>query len=231
MKLLSTILVLIYVSLGLTAQTCVSSEFLTEGSKWEMSNFDKKGKLTGVIKYETISESQNGNKSIWELKMESVDDKGEEVMAESTTKITCQDGIFKMDMSEFLPTDVIQSFQELEVEMESSDLDFPSIKDVNSTLKDGTMKITTFSSGVKIMTMNITITDRVIEGLETIETEAGSFECLKINQNTLVETGFMKRNISSTSWFLPGFGVIKSESFHKNGKSLGTSVLSSITLP
>lgn len=231
MKLLSLIIVLIFISFGINAQNCLTSEFLTKGSKWEMSNYDKKGKLTGITKYQTISEEKVGNKSTWELKMKLMDEKGDQIMRESSTTISCEDGVFKMDMSEFIPTEAMQSFENMEVEMETTDLDFPSIKDVNSTLKDGTMKVTTFSSGVKIMTINMTITDRKIEGVETIETEAGSFECLKITQNTLVETGIINRTMSSTTWFLPGFGVIKSESFHKNGKSLGVSVLSSMTMP
>lgn len=231
MKLINLIIVLAFFTLGLNAQDCVSAEFLKEGTKWEMSNYNKKEKLTGVSLYETVSEEHTGNKTIWVLKFKAVDKKGEETMPESSTTIVCENGVFKMDMSEFIPKETLQGMKDMEVEMESTDLNFPTIKDVNSELKDGTIKITAFSSGVKIMTVDMTITDRVIEGIETVETEAGSFECLKITQNTLVDMGIMKRTMKSTSWFLPGFGVVKSESFNKKGKSIGTSVLTSMTLP
>lgn len=213
------------------AQDCLNTEFLKEGTKWEVSNYDKKGKYTGVTNYQTLSENHSGGNYIWELKFKSLDDKGEETMAESVTTLTCENGIFKIDMTEFIPNETKEGFKDMEVEMKSTNLNFPNNFNMDSKLEDGTINVTTFSSGIKIMSMDMTIKDRVIEGVETIETSAGSFKCLKINQKTLLEIGFIKREISSTSWFLPGFGVVKSESFNNKGKSMGSSVLTSMTKP
>lgn len=213
------------------AQDCLNTEFLKEGTKWEVSNYNKKGKLTGLTKYETVSENKSGGNYIWELKFKSFDKKGEESMPESLTTITCENGVFKIDMTEFVPAETMEGFKDMEVEMKTSNLYFPNNYNDASKLEDGTINITTFASGVQIMSMDMTIKDRIIEGIETIETSAGSFKCLKINQNTLVEMGFINRETSSTSWFLPGFGVVKSETFKSNGDSMGTSVLTSMTKP
>lgn len=225
-----SLLFLVLLSIAHT-QECASTQFLKEGTKWEMSNYDKKGKLTGKTKYETISEKSTDEGYLWELKLEGFDKKGEESIPETTTTIKCEGGVFKMDMSDFIPPESIESMKEMEVEMKSTNLNFPTQLSTDTQLENGTIEMTAYSSGIKIMSMEMTIKDRKIEGIERVETEAGSFECLKISQITVMDMGIITRELKATNWFLPGFGVVKSESYKSNGKSSGYSILSSMTLP
>ncbi|WP_107039336.1 TapB family protein [Brumimicrobium mesophilum] len=231
MKLLGSIIVTIFFFMNVSAQDCENSKLLKEGTKWEISNFDKKERLTGINKYESISEETTANGMIWVMKTTGVDADGEEFIPESMVTIVCENGTYQMDFTEFLPTEILANLQNMEVEMENTNINFPSILDVNAKLEDATATITASTSGVSVMNLKLNITDRKIEGIETIETEAGSMKCLKITQNTIVTSGFINRSLKSTTWFLPTFGAVRTESFNQKGKLIGVSELTSLTLP
>lgn len=210
------------------SQDCMSTEYLVKGTKWEVANFDKKGKISSSEKYEVLNATHSGDKSSWEIKIV-MSDKKDEPINETTTEIICEDGLYKIDMSQMIPAETMQSLQSMEVEIDGTTVNFPTVNDVNTKLEDAEITITAQSSGMVIMTMKVTSTDRKIEGLETVTTEAGTFECLKISEKSKVENKMFSREYSNTSWFLPGFGVVKSESYNHKDKLMSTSELRSLT--
>ena len=62
-----------------------------------------------------------------------------------------------------------------------------------------------------------TIKDRKVVGKETVTTAAGTFECFKVEQTTEMDMGFVKREMKGVSFIAEGIGVVRSESFDKNG--------------
>jgi hypothetical protein len=228
MKTIALTLFTLFITLTLSAQGCMSSEYLTKGTHWEVANFDKKGKNTGLVKYDILNVSHNGEQSFWEIKTQVFDEK-EESINEGTFELVCENGIYKMDMSQMLPAETMQSLQSMEVEMDGSTINYPTEKDVNTILDDAYITLTAATSGMVVMNMKLTITDRKIEGIETITTEAGTFECLKITERTKLENKMFNREYSSITWFLPGFGVVKSESYDKKDKLMGSSQLTALT--
>ena len=72
--------------------------------------------------------------------------------------------------------------------------------------------------------MIISITGREVLAKENVTVPAGSFDCYKINQ--VVETsGPMKFSTPSTEWICEGVGMIRSQSYGKNGEIAGRSEL------
>ena len=213
--------------LAVFAQDCMTSEYLKKGTKWEVTNQDKKGKTTGIVKYEVLNSSQTGGQYIWEIKVATFDKKGEP-LNEGSSEIICENGIYKMDMSQMMPPETMQSLKDLEVEIESTTINFPRGEDVETQLEDAYIVIAT-SAAMGLMDMKMTISNRKIEGIETITTEAGTFKCLKITQDNKIENKMMSRKYRTVSWFLPGFGVIKTESYDQKENLMGTSTLSSLT--
>ncbi|HZH87025.1 MAG TPA: hypothetical protein VFD77_06900 [Brumimicrobium sp.] len=228
MKAFVSILFIFVFQLSVISQECMSSEYLKKGTQWEVSNFDKKGKLSSTTKYDVLNASHSGGKSSWEIKV-AVFDKKDEALNEGATEIICENGIYKMDMGQMIPSETMQSIQSMEVEMEGTTINFPTSKDVNTKLEDAEITITAATSGMIIMNMKLTITERKIEGLESITTEAGTFECLKITEKSQIENKMFNRTYTTVSWFLPGFGVVRSESYDHKDKLMGSSELSAIT--
>ena len=213
--------------LAVFAQDCMTSEYLKKGTKWEVTNQDKKGKTTGIVKYEVLNSTQAGGQYIWEIKVATFDKKGEP-LNEGSSEIICENGIYKMDMSQMMPPETMQSLKDLEVEIESTTINFPRGEDIETQLEDAYIVIAT-SAAMGLMDMKMTISNRKIEGIETITTEAGTFKCLKITQDNKIENKMMSRKYRTVSWFLPGFGVIKTESYDHKENLMGTSTLSSLT--
>lgn len=228
MKSYIFILFILVFQLSVFSQECMSSEYLTKGTKWEVTNFDKKGKLSSTTKYEVLNASHSGGISSWEIKVV-VFDKKDETLNEGATEIICENGTYKMDMSQMIPSETMQSIQSMEVEMEGTTINFPTSKDVNTKLDDAEITITAATSGMIIMNMKLSITERKIEGLESITTEAGTFECLKIIEKSQIENKMFNRTYSTVSWYLPGFGVVRSESYDHKEKLMGSSELSALS--
>lgn len=228
MKSIVLTLFLIASQVALFSQECVTSDYLVKGAKWELSNFDKKGKLSSTVHNEVLDDKQSGGKSIWEVKVEIFDKKGAPVN-DATSEIVCENGIYKMDMKDLVPAETMQSIQTMDVVMDGSSIEYPSGMDSETELPDAFITITASTSGLTVMNVKITTSNRKIEGKETVVTDAGTFNCVKITEETKIENKLVSRNYSTTSWFLPGFGVIKSEAYNHKGKLMSTSEITSLT--
>jgi hypothetical protein len=191
--LFTTFIALSLVLVGRT-QECTTTELLKEGTKWEMTNYNKKDKIEGINKYEVLSADISGDVYTWKLKMLMKDKKGE-TFSEATTEIVCEDGIFKMDMEQFTSPAIMQSVEEMDVEIDATDIQYPTDFDENTTLPDASIKIKASMSGMTVMNIETYVTDRKVENKETIETEAGSFECLKMSQTTELKKNYLMQQL------------------------------------
>ena len=63
--------------------------------------------------------------------------------------------------------------------------------------------------------MSVEITNRKVEGKESITTAAGTWDCFKISYHSKVLVKIIvgiPMNSNVTEWYAPGFGVVKTES-------------------
>jgi hypothetical protein len=163
------------------------------------------------------------------LKVETVifDDKDDE-LSRSEVEVGCVDGVFKIDMSEYL-SEMLQAYQTMEVEMEGDNLEFPSNISPGDELPDGNINIKVSSSGVTVMNMDVIIQNRKVEGKEKVTTEAGTFDCYKISYETLSKTRMVSTSIKGIEWIAEGIGVVKSESYNRKGKLTAYSLLTRLS--
>lgn len=124
-----------------------------------------------------------------------------------------------MDMRKFLPQEQQKAFDSYELKFDTENLELPSKLSAGQVLKNGYVTMTAVGSPIP-MKMTVHITDRKVEGKETVTTPAGTFECWKISSksNTQMQMGVnMNLNFSSAEWIAEKAGMIKSESYDKNG--------------
>jgi hypothetical protein len=78
------------------------------------------------------------------------------------------------------------------------------------------------NNGLK-QTVSMTISDRKVEGKESVTTAAGTWDCFKISYKSkmVVKTAGIgiPVNIEGNEWYAPGVGVVKTQS-----KSGGTAI-------
>tara|TARA_B100000508_G_scaffold136157_1_gene128762 strand:+ start:631 stop:1323 length:693 start_codon:yes stop_codon:yes gene_type:complete len=225
-KLILSTFITILIASFLNAQECDALSMIQEGSKWELTNYDKKDKVEGSTTYHVKEVSSDGDAVVWKLSMDMKDKKGE-VYNSTETDIRCEAGVFKMSMEQFMNNEQFQGMQEMDVEVDASDIEYPTAPEVGETLPDAQITIKASTNGITTMNITTKIVDRKIESAEEITTPAGTFDCLIVTQKSKMKFAFVDKEFPSKDWYLPGFGVVRSESYKSNGKLIGYSVLTS----
>lgn len=217
------LLVTVFVSTS-NAQDCNALEMIQEGSKWELTSYDKKDKVQGSTLYHVKEVATKGDVVIWKISMKLKDDKGD-VYNDTETEVRCEAGVFKMSMEQFMNSEQMQSMQSMDVEIDASDIEYPTVPKVGEVLTDASIDIKATTNGITTLNIQTKIVDRKIESEEEITTPAGTFNCLVISQTTSTKFGFIDKNFPSKDWYLPGFGVVRTETYKENGKLIGYSLL------
>ncbi len=216
-KIVSSIFVMLFFLGSVNAQDCATFMPMEEGYKWEITNFNKKGKEQSKVTHTIESASVADGVTSAVINMVSTDGKDEH---ETTYSFTCDGSTFKMSMDIFLPEETMeqmQNMESMEVEMDMDDMEFPTKLEVGQELTDATMTMEAKMNGIKVMGTTVTIKERKVVSKESITTSAGTFECYKIEQISAMKMGFMDREFKSVSYFAEGVGVVRSESYDKKG--------------
>jgi hypothetical protein len=210
----------------LSAQECEPYYIAEKGAVREMASYDKKDKLTGTSIQTVKDIKTTGNKTEYIIGTVSKDEKGKEVSS-GDLYMSCEDGIFKMDMKNFLDDETLKSFEGMEVTMDATDLDYPQVLTAGQTLKDGNISVKVSSQGMTIMNMTVRIYDRKVEAVEDITTPAGTFTCYKMSST--IETKTMFSVVAkSVDWVARKIGPVRSETYDKDGKLASYMVLISM---
>ncbi|GIV36570.1 MAG: hypothetical protein KatS3mg032_0949 [Cyclobacteriaceae bacterium] len=209
-----------------TVAQCNDYYVISNGSAWSYESFDAKGKSVGkneqkVTAYEP---TPNGYKATLRSIMYS--DKGKKLM-EADLEVRCENGTFIMDMRRFIPQEQQKMFESYELKVESDNLEIPSRLAAGQTLKNGSVTLTAVGSPIP-MKITVTITDRRVEGQESVTTPAGTFTCWKISSksSTQMQMGMnMNMSFSSVEWITEKTGLVRSESYDRNGRLSAYTVL------
>ena len=224
-KALLTILIIL-VPMALFCQECAFFYPEMEGAELTYQNFDKKGEIIGshFQKVSKYNKTPHGAEAT--ILFKTFDKKDKEI-SEATLEVSCESGIFYFDMRGYINQQMVSAYKDMEIVMETENLEMPGKLNAGDILKDGFLNMEISNAGVTFMTMEISITDRKVESKETVTTKAGSFECYKISSTITTKTP-MKMVMNTAEWYSIGTGLIKSETYSGSGKSMGKSELTAL---
>ncbi|CAD5268697.1 MULTISPECIES: hypothetical protein [unclassified Imperialibacter] len=194
----------------------------TEGAVIERTYFNKKGKEVSNDKMEILSVDGSGNNQTMKARVTMYDKKKE--LSNNEIEMICEDGVFKMDMRNFMPQGM-EGMEDVQIVFEGDQLTIPSDLKAGQSLKDLTfvVKIISDNPAMKAMATNTTVSikNRKVVGKEKITTAAGTYDCFKMtydSESTMSIMG-MKRtmNSSSVEYLSEGAGMVKSESYDEKG--------------
>ncbi len=218
MRTLLLVCVLFCIPSTIISQDCSKYFPMDEGTKFQITMYNKKDKMSGVMDYEVKEVSGNTATMFYEM----TDEKGKMVTS-SEYGITCTDDGVTIDFSSMMSPGVMGQYEDMEMEMSGTDLLYPNNLSVGQSLPDADVFMT-----VKMPPMNMKMTmkffNRKVEGNETVSTPAGDFECYVITYDTESKMG-IKMTMSSKLWLSEGFGMVKQETYNKKGALIGKSVL------
>lgn len=220
-KLIVTLLSLVVVG-SICGQSCSKYYPLKEGTKFQITTYDKKDKAGAIINYLVKRVEHNSVGEIATLSTEYLDDKGELIL-NSEYKITCKDNMVSIDFKSMMGQDIFSQYKDAEIEMSGTNIEIPNNLIIGEELPDADMLMKIKMTPINLK-MSMKMTNRKVEGKEKITTPAGTFDCIILSYNSEFKMGIKKLG-STKQWFAEGFGLVKSEEYNKKGKFIGKSVL------
>lgn len=225
MKELILILFSIF-SLYTLAQDCEMYFPVNEGNEVEIKNYNPKDKLTGSTIQKVLKKESDGEGLTVTISTKSFDEKGKE-LGNGQLEVRCVGNTFYMDMSNYLDEQALSAYQDMELVIEANDMEFPNDMDIGRSLPDASITAKVNSAGMTMFNITVNITNRKIEGKESITTPAGTFECYKMSYD--IDTKMIMRiQAHSIEWLAMDVGMVRTESYNKKGKLQGYSVLTSL---
>lgn len=210
------------------SQVCGDYFPMKEGTVLTYMNYDKKGKATGGSEMSLKEKSPTAGGTSIVFSTSFSDDKGE-TLYNSEVEMECIDGVLYIDAGKLLDPATLSAYETMEVAVSGENLEMPLGAAPGTALNDGSVEAVISSGGLKILTISVNVTNRKIEGRETVETPAGSFKCVKYSYDALTQMGFVKVNVSGIEWYSHEYGTVRSESYDKKGKLSGYTLLESVS--
>lgn len=224
--LLSTLLFLLCIGFAFGQDSCSKFYPLKEGSTFQYTNYNKKGKSDGTVNYTVSDVRSEGSASVATFDMKLTDKKGKEIF-ETNYSFSCEDGLVKIDYQSLFPSQMMQQYSEMGLEMDISgtDIELPNNLSEGQELNDANVTVSMSMSGIN-MNVSVDQTNRKVEKKESVTTSAGTFDCYLITEDNTTKTMGATIKMKSKLWLAEGIGMIKQESYKDNGNLISKSELS-----
>jgi len=216
MKKLFLFTALIFVGMALKAQEIF---FPTkEGTVLVYKTFDKKDKETNMVRYTITHININGSDMDITYQVESIDPKEKLIYKDEITIHKKGDNIY-FDMSNFINKAAFQQNGQIpaEIQITGNNMEVPSSPQPGDLLPDANVEMT-MKMGFINMKMSAQVTNRKMEAIEDITVKAGTFKGYKFTSDVSASAMGLKMKSNSKEWYAKGVGVVKTESYDKNGK-------------
>lgn len=210
----------------LKAQNCSFYYPMEEGAELYYTNYDKKERVSGKSVQKVTKLSNASGTTTAEVVVEAYDKKDKPI-TESTMTVRCVDGVFFISMERFLVSESMAAYQDMDVEIEGDELIFPDKLKVGDALPDGKVEMVVKNNSIPIMDMAVIVSNRKVEAEEKITTPAGTFDCVKISYDVTTNMVITIR-AKATEWLSKDVGMVKSETYNKNGSLMGSTVLTEL---
>lgn len=198
------------------------------GMQLEYTNYDKKGKVTSTEEMTVKNATSVDGAFTVTIHQISKDEKGKNP-AETDFTFTCTGDGIHIDMNFMVDDEMTKAMEGMEMEIEQSEMMIPNELSAGQALPDASITIKASTGGVNVMTINLEITDRKVEGFEEVTTPAGTFQTAKLSQTVKSKFGFASKTMNTLEWLGLNVGGVKSETYDKNGKLMGSRELTSVS--
>lgn len=233
MRQIITILCLLLCGFVANAQDCSGYYYLTNSSV-EMTTYDRKDKESGKVTYTISDIKKSGDMTTANFTANMVDEKGK-ALSKSSGVYKCSGGSLYVDARVAMPQEQMAAYKDMEVKAEEVFIEYPATVAAGQSLPQVNFKMDVINKGSTFSTITLEQTNRKVEGKESITTPAGTWDCWKITYDGRFRATLggpsgigIPVNFKSTEWFAPGFGIVKTETYNKNGKSMGSTLITAV---
>ncbi len=219
--------VLCCVSFLASAQECSIYYPLEKGVKLEYTLYGNKDKVEGTQTQEITEVEQTSEGLNAKMHINFRDEKGKEVY-EMDYGFLCVGNVVRIDFQSLMSGPMIEQFEGAEAEITGTDVEWPNDLSVGMELPDANVSMKMSMGGIN-MKMEMDITARKVEKKETVTTPAGTYDCFVVYSETHSKMMMANQTFPSRVWLAEGVGMVKNESYNKNGKLMNQMVLTGVT--
>lgn len=219
-KLFSILLVISVTGAGLYAQ----NTFFPSKKGMVLTYADKnaKGKINGYSQL-TIKDVKGSGANMTILYAgESLDKnrKPSNPPLETSYQVVVKNGVVILDMKQMFSSVQLKDM-DAKMKITGTPMELPGSLKPGQTLKDADATMT-IDMGIMKMETVIKLTEGKCLAIEDVTVPAGTYKCHKITQTAT--TTFMKKTIvtKTFSWYAPGVGTIKTETYDAKDKLMGS---------
>ncbi|MEX0289429.1 MAG: hypothetical protein AB3N14_09995 [Flavobacteriaceae bacterium] len=222
MRTFLALCIVLFLGNGLYSQGCSKYYPMEEGTSFQYTNYNKKGKSDGTVDYTVADVSTDGAMTSATMLMKLKDNKGKEIL-QSDYKFSCSENVVRIDYQSLMSNQMLMQSQDGEMEISGNDIEIPNDLGVGQELADANVTVKLSMSGIN-MNMSVNMINRKVEKKESITTPAGTFDCFVLYSENETKV-MMKQTFPSRIWLAEGVGMVKQESYNKNGKLMGSTQL------
>jgi hypothetical protein len=228
-KIIAILTLLLWGAQFALAQNCNQFIGTVNGKKLTYLNQDAKGNSQGKLIY-TATKKDASTVGVHS----EVFDKDGKSIGGGDSEMVCNGDAIKIDMKSFVPASSMKQFGgNMQMSGEAKYLAYPLNLSAGQKLEDGAVTIDIGNNGASMSQIQMDITNRMVDKAETISTNAGSFDCYRITYDATMKIKMMgigiPMRIKTAEWFAPKLGrFVKSETYNKNSKLMGSMILDSI---
>jgi len=214
---------------ALFAQDCKNYYYMINNAEVQMTMYDKNGVKSGTMTWKISGVKKDGTAFSSAVVSTLSDEKGAEI-AKGNGLYKCDGGRLMADMRMSLPQDQAKQLK-MNASLNDSYIEYPVSMQEGMQLPDGLLSMDMNNNGMA-SNMNFEIRNRKVVGKEKITSEAGSWDAYKITYDAVMKIKMagigIPMNMKTTEWFVPNFGIVKTETFNKKGKKMGSSLLTKL---
>jgi len=212
---------------SLKSQDCKNYYYMTNNAEIQMTLYDGNGAKSGLQQWKVsdVSKESGGFRST--INSVFTNAKGEEI-AKGKGVYRCSGGKLMADMRMSVPQDQLKDAEVGNASVNDAFIEYPEILSEGMSLPDAFIDMNVSTSGIP-STTRFEMKNRKVVGKEKITSDAGSWEAYRITYEATIKIKMAGINIPmvmrTTEWFVPFFGVVKTETFSRKGKKQGSSLL------
>lgn len=216
----------------LFAQNCESYWYLTNNAEVQMTIYNAKGKENGKQTWRVSNVRPIVGGFAATVNSSFTNENGKEIAKGSGT-YQCVDGMLQSDIRMTMPQqEQAQAQPTAEVTMEPVYVEYPYTMSEGQALKDAVFDMDMKMNNGLNSKVSMKQTNRKVEGKEQVTSPAGTWEAYKITSESYYRMNMggigIPMTMKVTEWFVPGFGIVKTENYNKNGKLMGSTLLTSL---
>lgn len=220
------LVLLILFSNNAIAQRCGAQTIFEKGTQIELTSFVK-GVEVGKTKFSIESAQNSGNKSSALMKVVVEDENNVEQIEPKIFEYLCDGETIHFDLTGIMNEMV--AVPDIEITAKGDLVEYPLAMAIGNSLKSASVTLNMKSKDFE-MSIGSVYKDRKIVGQEKVTTAAGTFDCFKIDYQSVQNMRGTEVIARGEEWFSPVLGfIIRTKTYSPGGDLLSYTDLTKLT--